>query len=336
MPDTPPTRLDLQGYAIAAMVQASLGGDEIVLGMPGCCRFCGTTDPSAFRNVAHTLPESFGNKWVTSLDECDACNARFGAFDDALAKSLGAILTLGGTQGKGNKVRQTGRTDGPASIRHSVVDGRRSLAMRANGTPFADHIGFDASTGELVLSIPAGADRFVPARAYKALVKMAVELLPVEELTRFSKIIAWLSGPDEDLLPNMVVGLSIANLGNAPPLLSAALLRRLDHRQDSPSTIFVTTMGSVCLQIVLWSDTDDGEWPPRMRARPDIRWRSTILAPGRDDLVFDYGPPTHLDWSRSALELPIFETVGTRINPRTNQGALFALIRTSAIAGAQP
>ena len=60
---------------------------------------------------------------MTSRDECDACNARFGAFDDALAKSLGAVLTLGGTPGKGDKVRQTGRTGDPASIRHAVVDG---------------------------------------------------------------------------------------------------------------------------------------------------------------------------------------------------------------------
>ena len=55
---------------------------------------------------------------------------RSAAFDDALAKSSGAVLTVGGTQGKRNKVRQTGRTTGPASIRHSVEDGQRSISMR--------------------------------------------------------------------------------------------------------------------------------------------------------------------------------------------------------------
>jgi hypothetical protein len=327
-----PALLDLEGYAIAAMVQASLGGAEVMLGTSGRCRFCGTTDPQAFRNIAHTLPEAFGNKWVTSLDECDACNARFGSFDDALAKSLGAVLTLGGTQGKGNKVRQTGRTAGPASIHHSTVEGRRSISMRATGTLFSEHVAFDAETGDLILSIPAGAERFMPSRAYKALVKMAIEILPEEDLPHFSKVNAWLKAPDDDLLPNMVVGLSVSNLGNAPPLLSAALLRRLDDRQNLPSAIFVTTMGSVCLQAALWSDADDGPWPPRMRTRPDLRWTSTIGAAGHDDFVLDYGRPTHLDWGRSALELPIFETVGTRFNSRTNHGALFAKIRPSALA----
>ncbi|VWX50503.1 HNH endonuclease [Novosphingobium sp. 9U] len=83
-----PAHLDLEGCAIAAIVQASLGGYEVVLGTSGRCRFCGTADPQAFRNVAHTVPEAFGNKWVTSLDECDACNSRVGSFDDVLAKSL--------------------------------------------------------------------------------------------------------------------------------------------------------------------------------------------------------------------------------------------------------
>jgi hypothetical protein len=62
--------LDCPDYAIIAMVQGSLGEPGIVLGTKGGCRFCGQTDPRAFRNVAHTLPEAFGNKWVRSLDEC--------------------------------------------------------------------------------------------------------------------------------------------------------------------------------------------------------------------------------------------------------------------------
>ena len=86
---TPPdATLDCPDYAIVAMVQGSLGEPGVTLGTKGRCRFCGETDPRTFRNVAHTLPEAFGNKWVTSLDECDACNARFGAFDDALVKSM--------------------------------------------------------------------------------------------------------------------------------------------------------------------------------------------------------------------------------------------------------
>ena len=255
--------LDCPDYAIVAMVQGSLGEPGIMLGTKGRCRFCGQTDPRANRNVAHTLPEAFGNKLVTSLDECDACNTRFGAFDDALVKSMGAILTVGGTRGKGNKVRQTGRSDGPASIRHRTIDGQRSISMRANGTPVSEHFGVNLKTGELVFRIPGGTERFVPAKAYKVLIKMAVAMLPGDELANFTKITAWLGSADDDLLPHMIVGISFSIIGNSPPLLAAALLRRTSENRDTPYMLFVTTMGSVCLQIVLKADELDGEWPSR-------------------------------------------------------------------------
>jgi hypothetical protein len=315
-----------------AMVQGSLGEPGVTLGAKGRCRFCGELDPRAFRNVAHTLPEAFGNKWVTTLDECDACNARFGAFDDALVKSMGAILTVGGTQGKGNKVRQTGRTDGPASIRHRIIDGQRLISMRANGTPFAEHFAVNFTTGELVFRIPGGTERFVPAKAYKALVKMAVALLPEEELANFTKIIAWLGSADDDLLPHMIAGISFAIIGNSPPLLAAALLRRTLENRDTPYMLFVTTMGSVCLQIVLKADALDGEWPSRLRTRPNIRWTNLLAPPGEEPLALVYDDPAHLDWGRAELEAPVIEAIVTAVHPQTAQGRMTAVLRQSALA----
>lgn len=93
---TPPeATLKSPDYAIIAMVQGSLGEPGITLGTKGQCRFCGQTEPRAFRNVAHTLPEAFGNKWVTSLDECDACNARFGMFDERAPPLFSQPVDLG-------------------------------------------------------------------------------------------------------------------------------------------------------------------------------------------------------------------------------------------------
>ncbi len=221
----PPTH-DVSNYRILRVLQAGAGEPEIILGTRGRCRYCGATDPATFRNVAHTFPEAFGNKWIKSVDECDACNTSFGSFDDALAKSLGAVLTVGGTQGKRNKVRQTGRTTGPASIRHSVEDGQRSISMRINGTPFEQHVGFIPRTMEIALTTPAGTERFVPALGYRALVKMALAMLPTEEMDRFANTVAWLREPVGNLLHDMTVGLSFGNVGNAPPILAAALLRR--------------------------------------------------------------------------------------------------------------
>ncbi len=336
MPNPPDPTLDRNDYAILAMVQGSVGAPVIKLGARGRGCFCGETGQRAFQNVAHTFPEAFGNKWVVSLDECDVCNARFSAFDDALVKSMGAILTVGGTHGKGNKVRQTGRTHGPASIRHRIADGkRRSISLRANGSPLADHFDINTKDSELIIRIPGGTERFIPARAYKALVKMAVALLPAEELPNFSKVVAWLRSSDNDLLPHMIVGLSFSFIGNAPPLLAGALLRRASDKRETPYMIFVTTMGSVCLQIVLNPDDRAGTWPSCLRTRPSIRWINMLVPPGEQPLAITYDRPMHLDWARATLELPVIEAIVTVVHPQSGQGRMSAVLRASAVAPAK-
>jgi hypothetical protein len=204
--------------------------------------------------------------------------------------------------------------------------------MRANGADFGEHVGVDPSTGEFVFRILAGTERFIPARAYKALVKMAVGLLPVEELPDFSRIIAWLDAPDAELLPFMIVGLSFANIGDPPPLATATLLRRTTDRRDVPYTMFVTSMGSVCLQIVLKPDSEDGDWPSLLRTRPNIRWRNVLGAPGHESITIEYGTPVHLDWARAALEPPVIEAIVTRVHVPTQQGRISPILRASAIA----
>src|SRR5208282_1638573 len=67
-----------------------LGGSnkQIILGTkPYQCRFCGGTPPKCtFSKRAHAVSELLGNKVLKSLYECDACNKRFSAFEDDLAK----------------------------------------------------------------------------------------------------------------------------------------------------------------------------------------------------------------------------------------------------------
>ncbi|ARS26798.1 hypothetical protein [Sphingomonas sp. KC8] len=248
---------------------------------------------------------------------------------------MGAILTVGGTQGEGNKVRQTGRTDGPASIRHRIVDGQRSISMRANGTPFSDHVAMNLTTGELVFRIPGGTERFIPSKAYKALVKMAAALLPEDALLNVTRIIGWLGSADDALLPHMIVGISFAIIGNSPPLLAAALRRRTSENRDTPYMLFVTTMGSVCLQIVLKADTLDGDWPSRLRTRPNIRWTNMLAPLGEEPFALAYDDPVHLDWGSAELEPPVIEAIVTGVHPQTGQGRMSVVIRKRALAAPQ-
>ncbi|MFA5989474.1 MAG: hypothetical protein WC803_07705 [Sphingomonas sp.] len=148
-------------YEIVAEVKGSVGEKPILLGEAGLCRYCGSSDPKSFKNRSHTLPEALGNKWITSADECDACNRLFSRYDDALAKSVAPILTVGGTRGKNNKVRQTGRSGGSAVIRHGATDGKRQLSMEVRDLPLEQCVALDPLTGVIRFRVPVASERFV-------------------------------------------------------------------------------------------------------------------------------------------------------------------------------
>src|SRR5688500_17375532 len=54
------------------------------------CRFCGkSSSDTVFKDFAHLIPESLGNKLVFSDFECDNCNHLFGTYDNHLANFIG-------------------------------------------------------------------------------------------------------------------------------------------------------------------------------------------------------------------------------------------------------
>ena len=315
-------------YSVLVQLQANIGQRPIEIGRKGGCRYCGETNSSKFRNVAHAMPEGLGNKWIVSLDECDACNAIFAAYDQALAVSVGPVLTVGGTQGKGNKVRQTGRSHGPNVISHSRLDGRRRLSLTTNADP-GNAIAVDPSTRTIELSAPVAIERFIPRHAYKALVKSGIALLPPDELEKFSSLLAWLRDKDNSLdIPDMTVGLSFGSVGNAPPLVTAALVKRTSDDTRWPYMIFVMTVGSVCFQIALKSDREDGQWPPAGQAGSGLRWTNVIGGPQDADAIrIEYGAPNRLDWSSRSLELTPVELLVTRINLATQAAQIAPVLR---------
>jgi hypothetical protein len=126
-------------YVLLRQVKGCIGGRRTVLGQRGVCRYCSGRDPKTFRKIAHTIPEALGNKWIISADECDACNAAFSLYEDALSNSVSPLLTLGGTVGKGNKVRQTVRIAGDAIITRN----RRGLSILTKSADPKEHVALD-------------------------------------------------------------------------------------------------------------------------------------------------------------------------------------------------
>lgn len=315
-------------YELISSVRGSLGGEPTSLGLRDGCRFCGTKDSTKFRTKAHTVAEALGNKWIISLDECDDCNARFGSYDDALAKSVGPLLTIGGVKGKGNKTRQTGRTSGPNFIRHELRDTGRHISVRIGG-PVEDHVSASAGGRFLTFETPTGAERFIPRHAYKALVKTAIALLPDEEIGNFTESSKWIIGVAQDkAVPQSLVGVSFGSVGNAPPLVSMALFRRAET-VDSPYMLFVMSVGSVCFQTFLWSDAlDDSDI--FIRSRSNIKYSNVISAPKKGEIHIEYGDVSYFDWRGSELEPPIVEKIEMVVDRQLGSCVMTPVLRPTA------
>ena len=313
-------------FDVISQELVELGQNRRFLGERTSCRFCGTQDQSAFgsRTNAHTFPEALGNRALFSMDECRSCNDKFSVYEDALCKAVGPFLTLGGVRGK-RGVRKTGRTKSNSVIAHSVEDGRRHISVKSQGN--VDEVGgVDPHDGLVRIRMPVEGDKFVPLHAYKALSKIAVALLPADELHRFKRAIESLRERDEP--PNtgpQQIGFSYSYVGNAPPAVAGALLRRREESAPIPYLIAVFVSGSVCFQIWLRSDDMDDHVPTL--GSLGIRWTSQLPKPEGGYHPIQYGDPLQFDWSSLSPQLQPFEAFELKLNPRTAEGVLTPIPR---------
>lgn len=289
------------------MEQASwaVGGSRTLLGTKGACRFCGESKPeTSFKNKTHTFPEFLGNKTVFSLNECDACNKLFSRYEDALAQYVQPYLTLGGVQGKDNKIPKTGRTRGPSTITQTKGDIRNISLSVTDGNP-ADYISVDPRSRTLKFRMPVAKARFVPRHAYKALCKMGVALLPEEELANYQKLLSWLQdADDQEDFQCLEVVVSYTQIGNPPPLVHGTLIRRIKATEEVPYIVFLLAAGPLCFQIDLMSDNKENHLGPVPMGCMKINW-TTILgggASGYPPMKITYSRHQSLNWASRALE----------------------------------
>ncbi len=159
---------------------------------PRKCRYCQLVEPVvSFRSKAHAFPAMIGNNTVFANDECDSCNQWFGNnLDVHLSRYLGIELTV--HQIRGRKRVPTYRVPGksprmelnmPNRLHAESTIGDRFLTLSDNGA------------GKL----RAPRQPYNPRSVYKCLVKMALAIVPEEELFNYTEALAWiLLAPEKD------------------------------------------------------------------------------------------------------------------------------------------
>jgi hypothetical protein len=144
------------------------------------CRFCKKRyGETRFREDAHLIPESIGNKDLFSDFECDYCNRFFGLqFENELAPFLGISRTLTGSKTK-NGIPTFKSPGQKVKARAAFIQGSDTIII-SREDPNDDSIIVNRLTGESRVRVQK--NPFVPQKVYKSFLKMALSLLPGEEV----------------------------------------------------------------------------------------------------------------------------------------------------------
>ena len=151
------------------------------------CRFCGKTIPEVkFKKDAHAISQLIGNNRIFLRNECDECNGFFGRlYEDAFSAYLGPARTISQIKGK-DGVPSYKDDDGTIRIdvgnNHIVI---QESYKQENTDFYKDHVNLHLKKAP-----------YSPLAAYKALVVMALSIMPYNEFTAFRETTEWLLEKD--------------------------------------------------------------------------------------------------------------------------------------------
>jgi hypothetical protein len=218
------------------------------------CRFCGRGRPEVtFKQVTHALPEAIGNKSIIVYYECDSCNQKFGAgIETEFGKWSKPLRTFYQIAGK----------DGVPTLKREGERGWR-IELKRDGFIFQQHVDnpivkFDQAAKRLTVEVPV--DAHVPIGVFKTFVKMALSLMPEDEIENVRYMLRWLqeNSHTRPFHPEMARVWYTFTPGPRPfEGITTLLLLRKDGVKDVPYCTFIIAVGNECYQIFVPSPEKD-------------------------------------------------------------------------------
>lgn len=186
------------------------------------CRFCDKTikDGVSFIKEAHAIPEGFGNKFIFNNEECDQCNEKFGTtIEEEFLQFIDffrVFYQIKGKNGeleipfKGAKVKNT-----DSGIEIKVFQEQIELDENNNLKSFNFEILHKISLMNL----------------YRALVKFALAVMPLKELSNFKETIKWLNGTESIInLPKIAISIN-TGLNVAHPNILLCIRKDINNKK---------------------------------------------------------------------------------------------------------
>lgn len=162
------------------------------------CRFCNKTEPeTTFKNYPHKISRLLGNRFWYAFDECDTCNSTFSKYETNLSDFFcldRALINSKGTS-KSPKFRSPDK--------RLVIENGDFYAKKGVYVKQADkaqgYFAYNEQSGELAITTKTGS--FVPLFVYKAFIKIALSLLPLECVVEYPDLLTFLNDPNATNVP---------------------------------------------------------------------------------------------------------------------------------------
>lgn len=218
---------------------------------PRTCRFCNRDEQATtFNNVAHAFPEFLGANQVIIWTECDECNKGFSKYESHLSKFFQPYITINGIKGKnGVPTFQSRSVDGDPQT-HTLFSfeelNRLALTIGSQDDYSIDE---ETKTFSINFRIPKHKPLFV----FKALVKIALSLLPTDKVTTYQSLFDWLKGRIEN--PHICYQVIITTMKKKRFKYSSGDLyeikSKVNHMDLVPELTLVLKFGNIITQIFL-------------------------------------------------------------------------------------
>lgn len=256
------------------------GADKIHLGnkKDKKCRFCGRKHPEVtFKMVTHAIPEFTGNKILISEYECDQCNSLFSKMETQMSNYMNLYHTAAQVYGK--KGVPSYKPNSQQGSRIDLSSQTVNIKSVQGDTPL---INFDE---EKKIITYQGHRSYVPQMIFKCLTKMAMTIMPEEELKYFSGTFDWLQGKFE-YNKNLIVRFRYYPGVRPLPFVSCMLFKRKEDAVKAvPYCLFSLAYSNFVFQIHVPCCENDA-----------------ILHQKKVDILLI---PTPLDYNIETLQLPI-------------------------------
>lgn len=164
-------------------------------------RFCSCTGKENFKDVSHAIQEALGNKRLICLEECDECNSLFSnTVESQLYKFLEINRTLSNVSGKGKKSHNL---EGLNFHIHPNPEANTPVVYVKQ-----DQIVNDVYKGKVTGKIYLYNNGKISYQGiYKALLKIAVDMIPSDKIQHFVQTGRWVHGDfDAPKLPYFSYG----------------------------------------------------------------------------------------------------------------------------------